>query len=370
MAERKATNKYYPPDWDPSKGSINKYVGQHPLRERARKLDQGILIVRFELPFNIWCNGCENPIGQGVRYNAEKKKVGNYYSTPILSFRMKCHLCDNWFEIRTDPKNTAYVVTEGARKKQEDFDAADAETISLDTQEELERRAGDDFARLEHEKQDELKARGKATLLTQLQRLNDRQWADPYKLSQQLRKGFREQKKARLREEAVCQQLADRAALPFKVLPENEQDRAASKDTRFGPRKQESLQQRIALAKTRGLFDTATPVLPQTTVSVSSSSSIIQRNTNEQPSISNTSSSGGSTLEHLSQTVKANTRLKIDPFLASAPSRSFAGLVVKHAKDAAGGTVVSNSVPSTVTSTAATSKAGGLVSYTTDSDSE
>ena len=40
----------------------------------------------------------------GVRYNAEKKKVGNYYSTPIYSFRCKCHLCDGWFEIETDPK--------------------------------------------------------------------------------------------------------------------------------------------------------------------------------------------------------------------------------------------------------------------------
>lgn len=40
----------------------------------------------------------------GVRYNAEKKKVGNYYSTPIYRFRMKCHLCDNYFEIETDPK--------------------------------------------------------------------------------------------------------------------------------------------------------------------------------------------------------------------------------------------------------------------------
>ena len=27
-----------------------------------------------------------------------------YYTTPILSFRMKCHLCDNWFVIQTDPK--------------------------------------------------------------------------------------------------------------------------------------------------------------------------------------------------------------------------------------------------------------------------
>lgn len=43
-------------------------------------------------------------IGAGVRYNAQKKKVGNYYSTPIYGFRCKCHLCSGWFEIRTDPK--------------------------------------------------------------------------------------------------------------------------------------------------------------------------------------------------------------------------------------------------------------------------
>jgi coiled-coil domain-containing protein 130 len=40
-------NKYYPPDWTPEKGSVNKFVGKHPLGDRARKIDQGILIVRF-----------------------------------------------------------------------------------------------------------------------------------------------------------------------------------------------------------------------------------------------------------------------------------------------------------------------------------
>ena len=59
---------------------------------------------RFEMPYNIWCGGCKAHIGMGVRYNAEKSKTGNYYSTPIYKFRMKCHLCDNYFEIQTDPK--------------------------------------------------------------------------------------------------------------------------------------------------------------------------------------------------------------------------------------------------------------------------
>ena len=62
------------------------------------------MLLRFELPYNIWCGGCGSHVGMGVRYNAEKTTVGKYYSTPIFKFRMKCHLCDNHFEIQTDPK--------------------------------------------------------------------------------------------------------------------------------------------------------------------------------------------------------------------------------------------------------------------------
>jgi Saf4/Yju2 protein len=55
------------------------------------------------MPYNIWCDGCNKHIAMGVRYNAEKSKIGMYYTTPIYKFRMKCHLCDNHFEIKTDP---------------------------------------------------------------------------------------------------------------------------------------------------------------------------------------------------------------------------------------------------------------------------
>ena len=93
MADRKATNKWIPPDFDPRRhGSVNGYQNSHPLRERARKIKQGILTIRFEMPFNVWCLHCDKHIGMGVRYNAEKQRVGEYYTTPILEFRMKCHL--------------------------------------------------------------------------------------------------------------------------------------------------------------------------------------------------------------------------------------------------------------------------------------
>ena len=60
MGERKGQNFYYPPDFDPKKhGSLNGSHGVHALRERARKLDRGILIIRFEMPYNIWCDGCK-----------------------------------------------------------------------------------------------------------------------------------------------------------------------------------------------------------------------------------------------------------------------------------------------------------------------
>ncbi|KAI8821800.1 CWC16 protein, partial [Fimicolochytrium jonesii] len=194
MAERKATNKYYPPDWDPSKGSINTYVGQHPLRDRARKLDQGILIVRFELPYNIWCEGCGNHVGMGVRYNAEKKKAGMYYTTPIWSFRMKCHLCSSWIEIHTDPKNAEYVIISGARRREERYDPEDIglPALTYETNDaSLANTADAAFSRLEKSTNDERKATEASRYLTKLKQLNDRNWQDPYTLSQTMRRKFR-----------------------------------------------------------------------------------------------------------------------------------------------------------------------------------
>ena len=49
-------------------------------------------------------------------------QLGMYYTTPVYSFRMKCHLCPNKITIKTDPGNMDYVITEGARRVEQRWD--------------------------------------------------------------------------------------------------------------------------------------------------------------------------------------------------------------------------------------------------------
>ncbi|KAF8782036.1 coiled-coil domain-containing protein 130 homolog [Argiope bruennichi] len=224
MAERKAVNKYYPPDWTPNKGSINKFRGTHALRERARKLHMGILIIRFEMPFNIWCNGCENHIGMGVRYNAEKTKVGMYYTTPIYKFRMKCHLCTNHFEIQTDPANLDYVILNGARRQERRWDPTQNEQVVPEEKEVSKKLMTDSMFCLEHNVNDKVKQK---TILPSLRKLEEsrEKWKDDYLLNKTLRQQFREKKREIACVESKDKQLLKRCSLNITLLPEVDEDR-------------------------------------------------------------------------------------------------------------------------------------------------
>ncbi|GAA6036438.1 hypothetical protein JCM8097_003507 [Rhodosporidiobolus ruineniae] len=210
-------NKYYPPDYDPDKhSSLNSYHGKHALGDRARKIDQGILVVRFELPFNMWCGTCNAHIGQGVRYNAEKKQVGSYYSTKIWSFRFKCHLCSGRIEIRTDPQNTRYVVTEGARQKNEEADDPEADgMLVVDTSASTSASAAppDPFASLEKSVSQKAAALSTSARLSALHEQNSTSWDDPFSASLKLRASFRKRKKEELGREGRAKGLAEKVGL-------------------------------------------------------------------------------------------------------------------------------------------------------------
>ncbi|CAM1297570.1 CCDC130 (predicted) [Pycnogonum litorale] len=190
MADRKAVNKYYPPEWTPSKDSINKFRGTRALRERAKKLDQGILIIWFEMPYNIWCEGCKNHIGMGVRYNAEKSKVGMYYTTPIWKFRMKCHLCDNYVEMQTDPANFDYIIVSGASRQERRWDPKENEQVVPEDKETGKKLVTDAMFRLEHGVEDKQKIKSAAPVLLKLEEQKER-WKDDYIANKLLRQKFR-----------------------------------------------------------------------------------------------------------------------------------------------------------------------------------
>lgn len=237
--------RYRPYDADPQKESFNARSGTHPLGKRARKIDQGVLIVRFELPFNIWCGGCGGHIGQGVRYNAEKMRVGEYYSTPIFRFRCKTACCQHWFEVETDPRNTRYVVVSGAKEQSKEWDPEEnggfaiqdgacfweARQSRVHASDETLRccpplflltdgtggpssingaMPQDSFSALERSVEDKARAETRTSRLLELESAATARSTDPYTLNSKLRSRFRQEKRERVQLEARDEDLRKR----------------------------------------------------------------------------------------------------------------------------------------------------------------
>lgn len=225
MGERKGQNFYYPPDFDYKKHkSLNSYHGTHALRERAAKIKQGILIIRFEMPFNIWCLGCNNHIGMGVRYNAEKKKVGMYYTTPLYEFRMKCHLCDNYFVIRTDPEHFDYELVEGCRRQEKRYDPSTIDQLGAVDRGFNKQLEADKMFKVEHVEKDKEKVSESSDQVEKLEWIQERM-RDDFSANQALRRTFRREKNELGEQRVIDDDLLKRSSLEIKLLPEKGEDR-------------------------------------------------------------------------------------------------------------------------------------------------
>ncbi|KAK8233811.1 CWC16 protein [Phyllosticta capitalensis] len=279
-------------------------TSSHPLGQRARKIDQGILTVRFEMPFAIWCTTCvpENIIGQGVRFNAEKKRVGKYHSTPIWEFRMRHTACGGIIAIRTDPQNSEYVVTEGARRRDTGSrelyqqDVQDG-TFEIVTAEEKEQRRQDAFAAFEGKKVEAEQSKAEGQRIAELRAWREKDWADPYAANKRLRRPFRQERKEREKEDKVKEGLQDKYGLGFDIADGEEEDTQRAKMIEFGHEEEES--DVLGMAK-KPLFDTTSrqpprPKAPGTTKAA------------HQVELSRKS---------LQQTLEQNTRVALDPFLS------------------------------------------------------
>ncbi|KAM5192681.1 splicing factor YJU2 isoform 1-T1 [Mantella aurantiaca] len=106
MSERKVLNKYYPPDFDPSK------IPKLKLPKDRQ------YVVRLMAPFNMRCKTCGEYIYKGKKFNARKETVQSeqYLGLPIFRFYIKCTRCLAEITFKTDPENTDYAMEHGATR--------------------------------------------------------------------------------------------------------------------------------------------------------------------------------------------------------------------------------------------------------------
>ncbi|KWU47568.1 DUF572-domain-containing protein, partial [Rhodotorula sp. JG-1b] len=136
MSERKVLNKYFPPDFDPSK---------IPRRKMPKDKQQ---VVRLMAPFSMRCNTCGEYIYKGKKFNARKETVQGeeYYGIKIFRFYIKCTQCSAEITFKTDPKNSDYTCEHGAQRNFEPWRAND------------DKKEEDKLARLEEEENDPMAA--------------------------------------------------------------------------------------------------------------------------------------------------------------------------------------------------------------------
>lgn len=212
--------RYIPPSLE-GVLSANQAAGKPAQKRNA----DGSQTVRFECPFAIWCTTCtpETIIGQGVRFNAQKKKVGNYYSTPIWAFRIKHTVCGGWIEVRTDPKNTEYVVVSGGRRRDTgEGKLLEGEFVIGHTEEDKEKDGV--MGKLEAQVKDKEVANEQQRRIEELRKRQERDWADPYENNRRVRREFRVGRRIRQADERTGEALKERFGLGVDLVGVNEED--------------------------------------------------------------------------------------------------------------------------------------------------
>ncbi|EDV98241.1 splicing factor YJU2 [Drosophila grimshawi] len=159
MSERKVLNKYYPPDFDPSK---------IPRMKLAKNRQY---TVRLMAPFNMRCKTCGEYIYKGKKFNARKEDVENetYLGIRIYRFYIKCTRCLQEISFKTDPQNTDYEIEAGATRNFMALKLAE-EQARREEQEAREEEANNPMKLLENRTQ---QSRNEIEMIESLEELRD-----------------------------------------------------------------------------------------------------------------------------------------------------------------------------------------------------
>lgn len=186
------------------------------------------------MPFHVWCEGCRNLIGRGVRFNAEKKQIGTYHSTRVWSFTMKSPCCKQRLEIHTDPRNAEYVVVSGGKRKTEASKEEEKQGNSEKKKEEARDNdgGGDPLAELEAATDDRRRALETHSQLVALHKDSESKHKEDFSMNRTLRAQMRVKRREEKDADARRQQLG----LPdnVRLLPETNMDKLRASAVDFG----------------------------------------------------------------------------------------------------------------------------------------
>ncbi|KAH8350208.1 hypothetical protein KR067_006352, partial [Drosophila pandora] len=156
---RCSLQKYYPPDFDPSK---------IPRMKLAKNRQY---TVRLMAPFNMRCKTCGEYIYKGKKFNARKEDVENetYLGIRIYRFYIKCTRCLQEISFKTDPQNTDYEIEAGATRNFMALKLAE-EQARREEQEAREEEANNPMKLLENRTQ---QSRNEIEMIESLEELRD-----------------------------------------------------------------------------------------------------------------------------------------------------------------------------------------------------
>lgn len=135
MADQKVMNRYYPPDFDPSKLLPVKAI--RPKRTAGPRQ----MSIRMMMPFTMRCSSCSEYMYIATKFNSRCEKVQGTTSLGLNAYRFfgSCKHCKAEFIFRTDPEHSDYVLESGGSRTYEAFkdaDYAEAEVARAKAEEE------------------------------------------------------------------------------------------------------------------------------------------------------------------------------------------------------------------------------------------
>ncbi|CAI4034670.1 hypothetical protein SMKI_11G1190 [Saccharomyces mikatae IFO 1815] len=111
MSERKAINKYYPPDYNP----LEAEKLSRKMAKNLKTMNKSHASIRLMTPFSMRCLECNEYIPKSRKFNGKKELLKEKYLDSIKIYRLtiSCPRCANSIAFRTDPGNSDYVMEIG-----------------------------------------------------------------------------------------------------------------------------------------------------------------------------------------------------------------------------------------------------------------